>query len=245
MITKDKTLDIWQSLSTTDKAYTKDFKRSGGFSGTDINAQWRLMRLTEVFGPVGIGWGYEIVERWREDIGGEAYHFVTVRMWYLYEGEKYHTGEQIGGTHAKFAPDEGYKMAVTDAIGKCASQLGLGADVYLGQFDGKYSRPEAPREGKTEAPASKPNGTSTQLAKPASWQEVEIHFGKKKGTRLGDMEANDIGWWCENWQQKRTEEECKSDADRFLWRGLRAARQHWEDEQHRQEEAAVDQDPPF
>lgn len=241
MIANETNLSIWQQLATTDKAFTKEFKRGGGFSGTDINPQWRMMRLTEVFGPVGTGWGYDVEKVWAETIGGEVYHFAMLRLWYDQTGERAYTGQQIGGTAAGRTPDEGYKMAITDALGKCASQLGLGADVYLGQFDGKYSRPE----GKTEAPASKPNGTSTQLAKPASWQEVEIHFGKKKGTLLGDMEAKDIGWWCENWMEKRTEDECRSDGDRFLWRGLRAARQFWEDEQHRQEEAAVEEEAPF
>jgi hypothetical protein len=35
--------------------------------------------------------------------------------------------------------DECFKMSMTDAVGKCLVQIGLGADIYLGQFeDSKY-----------------------------------------------------------------------------------------------------------
>ena len=30
---------------------------------TDINPMWRIKRLTEVFGPCGIGWWYEITDK--------------------------------------------------------------------------------------------------------------------------------------------------------------------------------------
>ena len=33
---------------------------------TDINPMWRIKKLTEVFGVCGIGWKYEIVDRWIE-----------------------------------------------------------------------------------------------------------------------------------------------------------------------------------
>lgn len=30
---------------------------------TDINPMWRIKRLTEIFGPVGVGWWHEVVEK--------------------------------------------------------------------------------------------------------------------------------------------------------------------------------------
>src|SRR4029077_3276351 len=36
-----------------------------------------------------------------------------------------------------------------------------------------------------------------------TWQEVEIHFGSKKDTALGDMEPNDLAWWVNNWKPKK------------------------------------------
>ena len=41
-----------------------------------------------------------------------------------------------------YSNDEGYKMAVTDALGTAMKMLGVAAEVYLGNFDGsKYREP--------------------------------------------------------------------------------------------------------
>lgn len=36
-----------------------------------------------------------------------------------------------------------------------------------------------------------------------AWGEVQIHFGTKKGTALGDMEPEDVSWWVNNWTPKK------------------------------------------
>lgn len=132
--------ELWDKLSPVEKSAQKEYKRSGGFKGTDINPQWRMMRMTEEFGPVGLGWGWEVKERWSETFdndgtGNETFVFVMLLVWYMVDGKKCWTGEQIGGTDTKWAKDEAYKMAVTDALGKCCASIGLGAEIYLGQFD--------------------------------------------------------------------------------------------------------------
>nr|MDK7789430.1 hypothetical protein [Proteus mirabilis] len=33
-----------------------------GFTGTSINSTYMFMRATEIFGPIGEGWGYEVLE---------------------------------------------------------------------------------------------------------------------------------------------------------------------------------------
>ena len=50
-------------------------------------------------------------------------------------------------------------MAITDAIGKCATSLGVCADVYMGEFDSKYQRPE----GTPSPRKSRPSGEDTLL----------------------------------------------------------------------------------
>lgn len=52
-------LKVWE----TDPQFTKDFNR-GGFKGTQTNPTYNIMRATAVFGPIGIGWGFE--EVWHE-----------------------------------------------------------------------------------------------------------------------------------------------------------------------------------
>ena len=152
MVKLDDNMSLWNELCVTDPKYTKPFRRGGGFSGTDINPAWRSMRMTEVFGPIGIGWGYTVDREWSEVIGDKSFAFCKVSIWYLYRGPGEDVAKQlnvpagtfIGGTEFGRAPDEAYKMAITDALGKCLMHLGLAADVYLGQFDdSKYQRQAA------------------------------------------------------------------------------------------------------
>jgi hypothetical protein len=128
LTTNDK-MEIWELLKDVPPQAQKTFRRQGGFSGTDVSPQWRMLRLTEVFGPMGIGWGYDIQDRWES----EGACFVQVRGWYKWNEEIYYIGSTIGGTAMSRTPDESYKMAVTDAFGKSFSQIGLAASIYLGE----------------------------------------------------------------------------------------------------------------
>ncbi|WP_199235166.1 hypothetical protein [Azospirillum sp. TSA6c] len=153
---------LWDRLKRTDPKATKPFTKSGGFRGTQIDPTYRLQLMTEVLGPVGQGWGY--VE---DDLKiSHDMAFSKVRVWYVPDGasaaqwpegwrETYPanarwTGPQWGGTEmmpersGKAKPtDECLKMSITDALGKCLLQLGLAADVYMGQFDDSKYREES------------------------------------------------------------------------------------------------------
>ena len=78
---------------------------------TDISPMWRIQALTEVFGPCGYGWRYEIMSQRLETAGKEIKAF----------------------------SDECFKMALTDAISVAAKALGVGADVYMGCDQTKYT----------------------------------------------------------------------------------------------------------
>ena len=164
--------EIWESLSKTDPKFTKNFKRGGGFGGTDINPAYRLKRMTEQFGVCGVGWGWILEKTWREDYAGTPFTFAQCNVW---TGDRLNlTGSQIGGTDASRTPDEAYKMAITDALGKCFLALGVCADVYLGEFDSKYSRETAtPQKQATQAPAQPVKPAPKQPVKPAQAQPQE------------------------------------------------------------------------
>jgi len=180
-------MTIWNGFCKTPALHTKRFKRRGGFSGTDINPQYRVQKLTETFGPQGFKWGFDIVERWTQSFKDEDYVFIRLNLWYKVGDVLCRTGDQIGGTAADFSPDESYKMAITDALGKCASHLGLGADIYLGQFDGKYSEP---------APA--PALGVTQTSYSADVLETKIvPFGKHKGRKFAEMDTEELTSYCQ------------------------------------------------
>lgn len=116
--------------------------RTKGF--TDINPMWRIKKLTEQFGPIGIGWYYKPIKKWLENVGNEYAAFVDIELYIKVDGE---WSQPISGTGgSKFATteksgvyvsDECYKMATTDAISVSCKQLGIGADVY---FDGDRTK---------------------------------------------------------------------------------------------------------
>lgn len=143
---------IWKDLSSTDPKYTKQFKRSGGFSGTAINPTWQLKRLTELFGPCGIGWYYEIAATHTHEVeGGQVAVYRDVNLYIKVDGEWSKPIHGCGGDFVvnKFstglkADDEAYKKSETDALGNAMKKLGLSADVHLGLFDdNKYVNEQA------------------------------------------------------------------------------------------------------
>jgi hypothetical protein len=149
----DGHMTLWNSVRETDPAYTKHFTRTGGFSGTAINATYQVQKATSLFGPIGIGWGYNLIEeRFKEgaslgfdaqgaSLGNEVVHIVRIELWYKWNGE---TGkvQQFGQTtfvgktkHYVFTDEEAPKKSLTDALSKCLSLLGFGSDVYMGLYD--------------------------------------------------------------------------------------------------------------
>lgn len=128
---------LWDMVAKTDPNHTKQFKRGGGFSGTAINATYQVKKATEIFGPVGIGWGYEE----KEHFVAEGVWFCKLEVWYKL-GDERGTVEHWGATtftgtnkNGTFVDEEAAKKSITDALGKCLSMLGFAADVYLGLYD--------------------------------------------------------------------------------------------------------------
>lgn len=121
--------------------------RLNGF--TDINSMWRIKRLTEKFGPCGIGWK-TINEKYRTEPGadGAVAAFCELDLVYRLDGggwsEPIHgdggsmlVAKEKGGL---YTDDECFKKARTDAIGNAGKLLGLGADVYNENDRTKYKK---------------------------------------------------------------------------------------------------------
>lgn len=143
MTDKNKNLALWGSVETTDPYYTKSFKKGGGFSGTATNATYLVKKATMTFGPIGIGWGWTVLdERLLEGAGGTQIHRVHLRLWYKWNGEKgeiEHFGQtEFAGKRNNgnfYTDEEAPKKSLTDAVTKCLSLLGFAADVHLGMYD--------------------------------------------------------------------------------------------------------------
>jgi hypothetical protein len=147
-------LRLWLQVEQTHPDYVRGFTGNDGFNGTGINPTYLVMKATEMFGPIGIGWGYDIVkEEYVKgaplgfDAEGNMYgtvlvHIVCLKFWYLTKDGKRGEATHFGGTtfvgkgdHGIFTDEDAPKKSITDALGKCMSMAGFSADVYLGRYD--------------------------------------------------------------------------------------------------------------
>lgn len=149
--------ELWDKLKRVPKEHLKGFKRAGGFTGTAIKPMWTFHRMTEEFGPCGIGWG--VNEPHFQTIpghNGEIMVYCTVSVWhsdkantvfgvggdrivtYVKPNEQYHRPERWDND------DEAFKKAFTDAVTNALKMVGAGADVHMGLFDGSKYVDEKP-----------------------------------------------------------------------------------------------------
>lgn len=145
---------IWDQVEKTDTRYTKSAK-VGGQQITALNGTAMIMKATEVFGPVGFGFGWNVLEERfdkgaeifsgegdkRVSLGHELNHTVKIKFWAVVDGQRGEF-EQYGCTQYLYkskygttTDGEAPKKSLTDAIKKSLSMLGFSADVFLGLFD--------------------------------------------------------------------------------------------------------------
>lgn len=148
---------------------------------TDINPMWRIKRLTEMFGPCGVGWWYDITDKRLVDdeITKQRAAFVDI-MLYFVDPETGTTSHGIPGTggasfvaqerNGAYLSDECFKMALTDAISVAAKALGIAADVYFANDRSKYTREEESQQSRSAQQEQKP--TQQEQKKPTE-QEMQ------------------------------------------------------------------------
>lgn len=160
---KNKNLAIWDKVKKTDLKWLK--QSDIGAKLTSINGMYCVMRATEIFGPCGLGWGYEILEERldngvlvKDDTGeySTKTHTVKIKLWYMIDnkrGEIIHFGHTpyiMKSKYGAYQDEEAPKKSLTDAIKKCLSMIGVGADIHLGQFDDISYKQELIMEAKHE-----------------------------------------------------------------------------------------------
>jgi hypothetical protein len=136
-------LELWDKLGKTDPAQTKGFKRAGGFAGTAIKPIYTEHKMTETFGPCGIGWGIgEPVFQTAPGSDGQLAVYCSVSIWISHDGKVSAPIYGVGGDMVVVkqsaglrTDDEAFKKAFTDAIGNAMKHLGMSADVHMGRFD--------------------------------------------------------------------------------------------------------------
>lgn len=122
--------------------------RLAGF--IDINPMWRIKILTEIFGPCGVGWKYEIIDKRLENGANDVVvAFLDINLYIKYKEEWSEAIPATGGSSfiskergGLYTSDECFKMALTDAIGVACKYLGIGADIYWKEDMTKYNKEE-------------------------------------------------------------------------------------------------------
>lgn len=153
---------------------------------TDINPMWRIKRLTELFGPCGVGWKYEIVRFWSEDgAAGEKAAFAEIRL-YIKQWDTWSDAiPGIGGSalvskekNGLYTSDECYKMALTDAISVSCKALGVGADIYWDKDTTKYAKKDdagrASQKSKSLICPVCGKPVKTQMTPSRTWMPQEL-----------------------------------------------------------------------
>jgi hypothetical protein len=134
------------------------------YSGNSPKPYWIVERLTEEFGPCGIGWGFSIInERFERFSDTDSLHVASVRFWYVMDGKRGEL-EQIGQTKASYVSSKGAfildedapKKSVTDALVKCASYIGFAGDIFSGRWDDSKYVAEANQEYRRKEAANDP-----------------------------------------------------------------------------------------
>lgn len=185
----------YKKLSTPPENAIKqiDGGRLIGFS--DINAQWRIEALTEMFGLCGVGWYFERVkeETFVCESTQEIVLYVDINLYYKLPDGKW--SKPIPGRGGDFlivkekkglhVNDEAYKMATTDALGTAAKMIGVGADIYRGTFN-KNSKYQNQGEPQTIEYATAAQVAQIQDLAPQKGVEIENIL---KGYKVANLES--------------------------------------------------------
>lgn len=212
-------LGMWVQVNETDPNATKAFNKAG-FQGTAISPIYLVQKATKIFGPMGIGWGCELLNESYVDgkplvvdgtvVGKEVIHKVFVELWYLKNGVR-GSVKQFGATtfvardaYGTITTDEDHaKKSMTDAMSKCLSLLGFSADVHLGLFDdnkyvtglkAKFDQAQtSDAEGgpTSPAPADGSNPPVSQQQSQASPSGHSARYDLYKG-RLTEIESKSL-----------------------------------------------------
>ena len=151
-------MKIWDAVKQPPPEALREIQAGRLKGKTDINPQWRYQVMTEQFGMCGIGWKYE-VEVWNEPTtSDQTFAFAKIQLFIKVNDEWSEPIPGIGGsmlvtkeTAGLHASDEGYKMAITDALSVAMKMLGVGANIYAGLSGSKY-QPEPKKAPEKKAP---------------------------------------------------------------------------------------------
>lgn len=189
-------LALWHQVEKTDPAHVKAITGKS-YKGTSPKPHWIVMRATETFGPVGIGWGFTVEERVeRGALLSEGFyeqmHIAKVKVWFKWNGERGEV-EHIGGTTFSgryasgkvFTDEDAPKKSVTDALVKALSMIGFAGDIFMGRYDDSKYVQEVRQEFAEEKTDNEEPPKKEEPSKPVSSAE------QKRGLAAIDVDLLD------------------------------------------------------
>ena len=144
---------LWNRVLMTDPKAVKPITGKQ-YQGNSPKPYWLIERATEEFGPVGVGWGVTVKsERFERLSETDVLHVAVVSVWYVLDGKRSETFDQMGGTKAAYKTSKGVlmvdedagKKSVTDGMVKCLSMIGFAGDIFSGRWDDSKYVAEAGR----------------------------------------------------------------------------------------------------
>lgn len=147
-------LQLWNRFADIDPKFTKPITGKA-YKGTSPNPQYVIQCLTDMFGPVGQGFGWDVVAEEFTPLGPEVLHWCRIKFWHT---ERANIFDSYGQTKAVYASKEGKiivdedapKKSLTDAIIKAASHIGVAANIFLGRWDDQKYVQEVNQEYRQE-----------------------------------------------------------------------------------------------
>lgn len=173
-------MDIYNATRAVPKEAQKTIG-GGRLKGmTDINPMWRIKMLTEQFGVCGIGWYYEIIDKWLETsmASDEIIANVRINLYVQIDGVWSKPIQGVGGSMfiarekgGIYTDDECYKKALTDAISVACKALGFGADIYWSKDSTKYTDPKK----------DNPENIKESNKEREEWRKKVLEIAESKG----------------------------------------------------------------
>lgn len=199
-------LDLWEAHADIDPKYTKAITGKA-YKGTSPNPQYVIKCLTEMFGPVGQGFGWEVLSEAFTPLGDEILHWCRIRFWHT---KRDHYYEAYGQTKALMKTKSGLmsdedapKKSLTDAIIKAASQLGIAANIFLGRWDDQKYVADVDKEYRQDEQANKPKSPTleallTNLAKQET-HAASVEWKAKQEREIAALSNDDFQTFKAAW----------------------------------------------
>lgn len=200
-------LDLWEAHADIDPQYTKAITGKA-YKGTSPNPQYVIKCLTEMFGPVGQGFGWEVLAEDFTPLGEEILHWCRIRFWHTDRSNYY---EEYGQTKALMktrdkglmSDEDAPKKSLTDAIVKAASHLGVAANIFLGRWDDQKYVAELRHEFRQDEQANKPKSPTlesllTNLAKQET-HAASVEWKAKQEREIAALSNDDFQTFKAAW----------------------------------------------